>query len=68
LARGSSDKTYTRLVEQVLAQLGESVPVVVLTGDNATLLFDGREQRKQVIPETLPEGARLPQWLHRRAR
>ena len=42
--------TYTRLVEQVLAQLGDSVPVVVLIGDDATLLCDGREQREQVIP------------------
>jgi hypothetical protein len=42
--------TYTRLVEQVLAQLGESVPVVVLIGDDATLLCDGGEQREQVIP------------------
>ena len=42
--------TYTRLVEQVLAQLGETVPVVVLIGDNATLLCDGGEQREQVIP------------------
>src|SRR5258705_3714959 len=41
--------TYTRLVEQVLAQLGESVPVVVLIGDDATLLSDGGEQREQVI-------------------
>ena len=43
-------ETYTRLVEQVLAQLGESVPVVVLIGDDATLLCDGGEQREQVIP------------------
>jgi len=43
-------ETYTRLVEQVLTQLGESVPVVVLIGDDATLLCDGREQREQVIP------------------
>jgi hypothetical protein len=43
-------ETYTRLVEQVLAQLGDSVPVVVLIGDDATLLCDGREQREQVIP------------------
>jgi hypothetical protein len=43
-------KTYTRLVEQVLAQLGDSVPVVVLIGDDATLLCDGREQREPVIP------------------
>ena len=42
--------TYTRLVEQVLAQLGESVPVIVLIGDDATLLCDGREQHEQVIP------------------
>ena len=42
--------TYTRLVEQVLAQLGDTVPVVVLIGDNATLLCDGGEQREQVIP------------------
>ncbi len=41
---------YTRLVEQVLAQLGDSVPVVVLIGDDATLLCDGGEQREQVIP------------------
>jgi hypothetical protein len=43
-------ETYTRLVEQVLAQLGDSVPVVVLIGDDATLLCDGKEQREQVIP------------------
>jgi hypothetical protein len=43
-------ETYTRLVEQVLAQLGDSVPVVVLIGDDATLLCDGGEQREQVIP------------------
>jgi hypothetical protein len=43
-------ETYTRLVEQVLAQLGDSVPVVVLIGDDATLLCDGGEQRAQVIP------------------
>ena len=42
--------TYTRLVEQVLAQLGDSVPVVVVIGDDATLLCDGGEQREQVIP------------------
>ena len=35
-------KTYTRLVEQVLAQLGDNVPVVVLIGDDATLLCDGQ--------------------------
>jgi hypothetical protein len=43
-------ETYTRLVEQVLAQLGESVPVIVLIGDDARLLCDGGEQREQVIP------------------
>jgi len=43
-------ETYTRLVEQVLAQLGESVPVIVLIGDDSTLLCDGKEQREQVIP------------------
>jgi hypothetical protein len=37
-------ETYTRLVEQVLAQLGDSVPVVILIGDAATLLCDGGEQ------------------------
>src|SRR4051812_21514765 len=42
--------TYTRLVEQVLAQLGDSVPVVIVMGDDATLLCDGGEQREQVIP------------------
>ena len=46
----SFHETYTRLVEQVLAQLGDSVPVVVLIGDDATLLSDNREQREQVIP------------------
>lgn len=43
-------ETYTRLVEQVLAQLGGSVPVVVLIGDDAMLLSDGREQRAPIIP------------------
>ena len=42
--------TYTRVVDQVLAQLGGSVPVVVVIGDDATLLCDDREQREQVIP------------------
>ena len=46
----SFHETYTRLVEQVLAQLGDRVPVIVLIGDDATLLCDGREQREQVIP------------------
>lgn len=46
----SFHETYTRLVEQVLAELGDSLPVVVLTGDNATLLCDGSEQHEQVIP------------------
>ena len=43
-------EVYTRLVEQVLVQLGDSVPVIVLIGDDATLLCDGGEQREQVIP------------------
>ena len=43
-------ETYTRLVEQVLAQLGDSVPVIVLIADDATLLCDGAEQREQMIP------------------
>jgi len=42
--------TYTRVVDQVLTQLGESVPVVAMIGDDATLLCDGREQHEQVIP------------------
>jgi hypothetical protein len=46
----SFHETYTRLVEQVLAQLGDSVPVIVLIGDDATLLCDNKEQREQVIP------------------
>jgi len=45
----SFHEVYTRLVEQVLAQLGDSVPVIVLIGDDATLLRDGGEQREQVI-------------------
>src|SRR6478752_6812656 len=43
-------QSYTRLVEQVLAQLGERVPVVVVIGDDATLLCGGGEQREQVMP------------------
>jgi hypothetical protein len=46
----SFHEVYTRLVEQVLAHLGDSVPVIVLIGDDATLLCDGRELREQVIP------------------
>lgn len=45
----SFHETYTRLVEQVLAQLGDSVPVVVLIGDDAALLCDGRTTREPVI-------------------
>ena len=41
--------TYTRLVEQVLSQLGDNVPVIVLIGDDATLLCDGAKLREQVI-------------------
>jgi hypothetical protein len=43
-------ETYTRLVEQVLAQLGDRIPVIVLMGDDARLLCDGWEQREEVIP------------------
>jgi hypothetical protein len=46
----SFHETYTRLVEQVLAQLGDTIPVLVLIGDDATLLCDGSKQREQVIP------------------
>src|SRR6516164_4136372 len=46
----SFHETYTRLVEQVLAQLGDNVPVIVLIGDDATLLCDNGEQCEQVIP------------------
>lgn len=45
----SFHETYTRLVEQVQAELGHSIPVIVLMADHATLLFDGREQCEQVI-------------------
>jgi len=38
----SFHETYTRLVEQVVAQLGDSVPVIALIGDDATLLFKWR--------------------------
>ena len=47
---GSFHETYTRLVDQVLSQLGESIPVILLIGDDATLLCDGGEQHGQVIP------------------
>jgi hypothetical protein len=43
-------ETYARFVDQVLAQLGDSIPVVVLTGDDAMLLWDGGEEPEQVIP------------------
>src|SRR5262249_41411962 len=46
----SFHETYTRLVEQTLAHLGDSVPVIVLIGDDAILLYDKAEQRGQVIP------------------
>jgi len=38
----SFHETYTRLVEQVVAQFGDSVPVIALIGDDATLLFKWR--------------------------
>jgi hypothetical protein len=38
----SFHEPYTRLVEQVVAQLGDSVPVIALIGDDATLLFTWR--------------------------
>jgi len=46
----SFHETYTRFVEQLLAHLGNDVPVIVLIGDDATLLCDGEERREQVIP------------------
>src|SRR5215472_2067999 len=46
----SFHETYTRLLEQVLTQLGDNVPVIVLIGDDATLLCDDRERREQFIP------------------
>jgi hypothetical protein len=35
-------KAYTRLVERFLSKLGDTVPVVILIGDDATLLRDAR--------------------------
>ena len=43
-------ETYTRLVEQTLGELGERLPVILLIGDDLTLLCDGKTQREQVIP------------------
>jgi len=60
-------ETYTRLIEQILAQLGESVPVVVLIGDDATLLFDSGEQRQQVIPARYHDLKALSQATSRSA-
>lgn len=51
----SFHEAYTRLVEKVLLELGESVPVIVLIGNDATLLCDGSEQREQVIPAAYHE-------------
>jgi hypothetical protein len=45
-------ETYTRLIEQVLSHLGDSVPVIVLIGDDATLLCDNGEQREQIMAGT----------------
>jgi hypothetical protein len=54
-ANVSFHEAYTRLVEQVLLELGESVAVIVLIGDDATLFCDGSEQRGQVIPAAYHE-------------
>jgi len=43
-------ETYTRLVEDALAQLGERLPVLVMIGDDLTLLCDGKMQPEEVIP------------------
>ena len=43
-------ETYTRLVEQTLTQLGERVPVLVLIGDDLTLLCEGQQRGEEVIP------------------
>jgi hypothetical protein len=43
-------ETYTRFVEQILAQLGERFPVFVLIGNDLALLCDGKTQREEVIP------------------
>lgn len=44
-------ETYTRLLEQALAQLGGKLPVLVLIGDDLTLLCDDRRQSERVVPE-----------------
>jgi hypothetical protein len=51
----SFHEAYTRLVEQVLLELGQSVPVIVLIVDDARLLCDGSEQREHVIPAAYHE-------------
>jgi hypothetical protein len=48
-------KTYTRLVEQTLAQLGDSVPVLVMIGNDLVLLCDGKSMQKEVIPSRYHE-------------
>ena len=53
-------ETYTRLVEQVLAQLGESVPVVVVIGDDATLLCDGGNSASRSYQPVITSSRRSP--------
>jgi hypothetical protein len=43
-------KTYTRFVEQILAQLGERSPVLVLLGNDLTLLYDGETRCEEAFP------------------
>lgn len=48
-------ETYTRLVDDALAQLGERLPVLVMIGDDLTLLCDGKVQREEMIPASYHE-------------
>jgi hypothetical protein len=53
-------EVYTRLVEQVLVQLGDSVPVVVLIGDDATLLCDGGNSASRSYQPATTSSRRSP--------
>lgn len=49
-ANAGFHETYTRLVEETLVDLGDRFPVLVLIGDDLTLLCDGQVQREPFIP------------------
>ena len=54
-ANAGFHETYERLVAAALQRLGQERPVIVLLGDDLTLLVEGRRATERVIPDRYHE-------------